>query len=231
MRIQLCAILASSLLLTACGAAGNGASGITQADQAVQQTNNQMAQIRAQTLKAQTALDSAQKAMNTLTNADGSFKFSILLGGVNVSDLGTCVSSQFQPGTILFLPQDIANALKCVLDDVVTVVKTADDDIGLAQTTLQAALAALPSTGTDQAAQIQALLSQISQMQTSFKVMIHSLAGQITIAVSFLNSLPTLASGVCPIPGVSFLCGGAVYLFLQPLVTEITTFQVQLSTL
>lgn len=229
MRIQLCAILASSLLLTACGGVGSGANGTTQADQAVQQANDQMAQIRAQAVRAQASLANAQKALSVLTNPDGSFKFSVLLG-VNVSDLGTCVSSQFQPGTMLFLPADIANAMKCVLDDVVTAVKTVKDDVGASKASLNAALAALPATATQEAAAIQALLVQIDQIQATYVTMVTTLASQITLATQFLNTLPALATGVCPIPvpGLNMVCGAAVSIFLQPLITEIATFQAQL---
>lgn len=231
MRIQLCFILAGSLLLSACSGMGNGNPGVTDADAAatIERVNNQMAQVKAAAQKAQLSITNAQNAMSVLTNPDGSFKFSILFGGLNVSDLGTCVQSKFTPGTMLFLPMDIANALKCVLDDVVTVVQSAKADIGLARTQLAAALANVQANSPE-ATEIQALMAQIDSVEASYSTLVHSLASQITLAVTYLNTLPTLATGVCPIPfpGLNLLCGGAVYLFIQPLVTEISSFQAAL---
>lgn len=234
MRIQLSLIVASTVLLTACGGLGKSATGTTDADAAaaVQQVNNQMAQVREAASKAQLSLDNAQNAMNVLTDANGHIKFSIFFGGVKVSDLGTCVKSQFSPDQLLFLPQDIANALKCVLDDVATVVSSVKDDIGMARSQLAAALANVQPNSLE-ATEIQALMAQIDSVETSYTTLIHSLAGQVTMAVTYLNTLPTLATGVCPMPfpGLNLICGGLVTIFIQPLVTEITSFQIQLQSL
>jgi hypothetical protein len=232
MRFQLCAILASTtLLLSACGGIGDSAKGTTDAEAAatVERVNTQMAQIRQSTQKAQASLNNAKNALGLLTDANGKFKFSVLFGGVNVSDMGACVKSQFNPGTILFLPQDIANALKCVLDDVVIVVKSVKTDVASARLQLSVAMANLPA-GSPQMQMIQAMMTELDQLEASYSTIIHTLASQLTLAVTFLQQLPALATGVCPIPfpGLNMICGGAVYLFLNPLITEITSFQADL---
>jgi hypothetical protein len=237
MRIQLCLILASSLFLTACGGVGSGAAGTTDADAAaaVQRVNSQMAQVKAAAVKAQTSLASAQNALSLITNADGSLKYSIFLG-INVStlgaDLGTCISSQFNVNQIIWLPQDIANAMKCILDDVTIAVKSAKDDIGTAEASLAAAMATLPA-GSPQLAEIQALMSQLTSIQSTYVSLVHQLASQVQLAVNFLNQLPALATGVCPMPfpGLNLICGAAASLFLNPLISEITSFQLALATL
>lgn len=234
MRFQLSLILASTMFLTACSGMGNSVSGPSdlQAAQAIERVNNQMAQVREAAAKAQLSLGNAQKAMSTLTDANGKIKFSIFFGGIKVSDLGQCVKSQFDASSVLFLPQDIADALGCVLDDVVILVKSVKDDIGMARTQLANALANLPA-GSPEIAAIQALMAQIDSVESSYTTLVHSLASQISLAVTYLNTLPTLATSVCPIPfpGLNLLCGTGVYLFIKPLVMEIMAFQSALQAL
>jgi hypothetical protein len=237
MRNQLCLILASTMFLTACGGVGSGATGTTDAAAAaaVDQVNAQMAQVKAAAAKAQMSLSNAQNAMSVIMNADGTIKYSVFLG-INVStlgsDLGTCISSQFSANQIIFLPQDIANALKCILDDVTTAVKSAKDDIATAQAQLASALASVQA-GSAQATEIQALMTELTQVQASYENLVHQLASQIQLGVNFLQGLPNLATGVCPMPfpGLNLLCGAAVSLFLNPLVTEIESFEISLATL
>jgi hypothetical protein len=237
MRLQICALMTVSLLLTACSGYGSSGSGSVASpsnssnqNQGSSVPNVNMAAIKTSVTSAQTAITSAQAALNQIVTESGMFNFSALIGGVNFGDLSSCVSAQFQPSQLLFLPEDIANALSCVLNDVVTVARTAKTDMANATAELNLALLSVPA-GSAEAVEIQSMITQVSTLQVNYVKMITSLAQQLNLISSGLNSLSSLASGVCPMPGLSFVCGAAVSLLLEPIQSAITTFQTQMETL
>lgn len=233
MRKQLCIILAFAMPLSACtgsmGSSYKSAAAVTNA-QAVPRVD--MASLKAEVVRAQAAIQAAQTNLSQIINPDGSFNWSALLGGVNFGDLSTCVNAQFTPGQLLFLPQDIANALTCVLSDVVTLASAAKNDMSDAMAQLNVSLAAT-AAGSPQAVEIQAMITEIQTLQTQYVTMIHGLATQISLATQFLATLPTLATSVCPIPvpGLTMVCGAAVGLLLAPIQNAIMNFQTSMETI
>lgn len=239
MRISKYATVMFALVLTACSGAGNSG-GSSDSSAAAQKAINQvnMTQIKSSVSNAKTALTNAQAAVAVIFNSDGSFNWSILWNGVNFSNLDsttqTCLAAAFPNQDVITMlissPQDIANALACILNDVVTVAGIATGDMNTALTLLNSALAQA-GTGSAEATEIQALITDIQSLQVSYKTLLTSLASQIGLANAFLSTLPSLASGVCPIPGLSFVCGFAVTEYIQPIEQEIMHFQDQLESL
>jgi|GEM_PF-6943556 len=238
MRIHLVVILASSLLLTACGAAGTGAGGVTASDQSAQDISKHMTAIKAEVSKAQVSLDNAQSALGTIFDSSGSFNWSIFFGGVDFSTLGadtqTCLQNAFPTKNVALLvltaPQDIANAMKCITSDVISVAGIANTDLNNALSILNTSLAAVPA-GSDQAIEIQAMITEVQSLKTTYSTTMQALASQLSIVTSFLNTLPTLASSAIPIPFLNLIVGMTVSSFVNPIVLVINQFQSQLSAL
>ena len=241
MRISKYAALVFALALTACNGAGNAASGSNSANSAeavgaAQKVN--IDQVKQSVTTAQSALQNAQTTLGTIFNSNGSFNWDIFLGGVDFSTLGTstqqCLANAFPTQNILALvltaPNDIATALGCIFNDVITVGGIANTDLNTAMTTLQAGLAAA-TPGTPDYIAIQSMISEVQSLQTTYSTTMQSVASQLNIAVTFLNELPTMATSLIPVPILSMLGGMVVQEFVQPIVTEIITFQNQLKAL
>lgn len=238
MRNYKCTALICALLMTACSGAGNsaGSSGTESAKAATQQIN--IDQIRQNVTKAESSLTNAQTALGTIFNSDGSFNWGIFLGGVDFSQLGagtqTCLQNAFPTQNVatlvLFAPNEIATALKCILDDVVSVAGIAQTDMANALNILNTALAQVPA-GSSDAVAIQAMVSEIQSLQVEYSTTMSLVSTQVGLAVTFLNTLPSMATSLIPVPILSMLGGMAVQMFVQPIVTEIITFQNQLKAL
>jgi hypothetical protein len=179
-----------------------------------------MQKIQAASDDASSAIAAAQTAMSAITNANGSFKWSILITGVNL-DTGAQGSSGVQPQ---FLTDGIAAKLTEILNNVVDKVKLAKSKIAEARTQLAVALATVdPASPMYQ--QIQDMMAQIDSIETSYMTLIHKLSSQISLVTTYMNTLPGLANTVCPIP---LVCGAAAYLLIEPIETAILNFQSQL---
>lgn len=197
-----------------------------------------MQEIQTSVGSAQTALANAQTALSTIFTSSGSFNWDIFLGGVNFTTLGTntvtCLQNAFPQNNIAMLvltsPSDIATALKCVLDDVVQVAGIANTDLNSAMSTLNSAMA-LATPGSADAQAIQAMITEVQTLQTEYNSTMTALASQLTIVTTFLNELPTMATGLIPIPIASLLVGMGIDMFVQPIVTEIINFQSELEAL
>lgn len=236
MRTQIGASILAICMLTACSGIGSPNSGSNVGIQAAKSVDT--VHVKASVATAQSSLQSAQAAMGTIFNSSGSFNWNIFLGGVDFSTMGPatqlCLASAFPTQNIAMLvltaPQDIANGLKCILDDVAATAGIANTDLNTALTTLNSALAQT-TPGSPDAIAIQAMINEIQPLQTSYTVLMQSLAGQLNLVVTFLLQLPSLATAAIPVPILSLFVGMGVSSFVQPIVVEVMHFQAQLQAL
>ena len=237
MKMPICGFILALAVLTGCGS-GNKTAGSFSSPSAQSIQSVDLAQIKLSVTNGQTALQNAQAALGNIFNSNGTFNWDIFFGGVNFSTLGantkTCLAAAFPKGNVAALvltaPSDIAAALKCILDDVATTAGIANIDLTTALTTLDAALALVPA-GSAEAVTIQSMITEVQSLQTSYSATMKGLAGQMNLVVTFLDQLPTLATGAVPIPIVSILVGMTVSDFVQPIVLEVMHFQSQLQAL
>lgn len=227
MRIQVCvAIAAVSFLMVGCGngmtAAGSG--GLTG-----QSVNGKidMQKIQESSNAAQTAINNAQTALSSITDPDGSFKWSVLLSGTLPSGISSGLSTPTSTSQVKLLTDGIAADLAQILNQVVAQVQLAKDNMTQARTTLQTALAQVDPNSAE-AAQINAMLTQLATMESGYLTLIHNLASQISIIITGINSLSGIANSFCPIPVV---CGAAVWVIVTPIQNVIQEFQMQLMSL
>jgi hypothetical protein len=240
MRSLMVSILTFSFLLTTgCGSPGSAA------NSAVGGVNSQsvaaavnISQVKASVATANASLTNAQAALDTIFSSSGSFNWSIFLGGVNFTTLGantqTCLANAFPKNNVLALvltaPADIATALKCILDDVASVAGIANTDLTNAMSILNASLAQT-TPGSADALAIQAMIDEVTPLQASYNTLMMSLGSQMSIVSTFLGELPTLATGVIPIPILSLFVGMGINAFIQPIEQEIMHFQSQIEAL
>ena len=197
-----------------------------------------MEQVRASTTAANTALTQAQALLGQIFTTNGTINYNVFLGGVDFGALSTstqaCVTAAFPTANplalVLTAPGDIAAALTCVLNDVVTVAGIANTDLNNALTILNGALAQA-TAGSAEATEIQSMITEVQNLQSQYNAAMQAVAMQVGLANQFLATLPTMATGVCPIPGLSIICGAAVSGFLTPVEAEITNFQHQIAAL
>jgi hypothetical protein len=197
-----------------------------------------MSQIHMSVDAAQTAILNGQNALSTIFNPDGSLNWNIFLGGVDFTAMSattqTCLTNAFPTNNIALLvltaPQDIATALKCILDDVATTAGIANTDLNTAITLLNQALA-MTVPGSPDAIAIQAMLTEITPLKADYDTTMQLLASQLTIVTGFLGTLSSLAEGAVPVPILNIFVGMTVSSFVQPIVTEILHFQAQLEAL
>ncbi|PWU14131.1 MAG: hypothetical protein C5B49_13700 [Bdellovibrio sp.] len=236
MRFQFLSLIFSMGLITACNGfkslAPDGGSANRSASVAPAIDMNK---IKLSVASAKVSVANAQQALGTIFNPDGTFNWDVFTGGVDFSTLGaktqTCLNNAFPNNPailVLTAPADIAVALKCILDDVVTVATAANTDLTSAISLLQSSLATA-TTGSAQAQEIQAMITQVQSLQTEYMTTLKTMSTQLSVVTTFLNQLPTLATGAIPIPVVSLLVGMTISSYVQPITTEINLFQSQIA--
>ena len=128
------------------------------------------------------------------------------------------------------LPNDIAKAVKCILDDVVQVAGIATTDLNSALSILNTALAQT-TAGSAEYIEIQSMISEIQTLETEYKGALSLVAVQMNLAITFLENLPSMATSLIPVPILSMFGGMLVQQFVQPIIVEIMHFQDQLNSL
>lgn len=235
MRFMKGTALVCALVLTACGGAGNSASGNAAAKASSVDINH----LQQTVTTAQSSLSAAQTALSAIFNPDGSFNWGIFLNGVNFSNLSTttqtCIQAAFPMKDplqiVLNSSADIAAALTCIFNDVVTVAGIASGDLNTALTTLNSALAQA-TPGSAEATMIQSMIDEVNTLQSKYTDAMTLVANEMNIATNYLdNVLPNLVTSVIPIPVLGMFGGMAVQAYLMPIVVSIQNFQKELKAL
>lgn len=221
MRSLILATAISGFFLTACaGSAGSSSSGSGQTASQGTDVKNvvDMQSLQKSSDNATAAISDAKAALDTITNKDGSFKFSVIF---QKDALNQVAKSQMEAQ---FLTDGLAAKLTTILNVVVDKVKLAKADIEKARAALTVELSKVDANS-PAAAQIQALMSQIDIVESQYSTLVHSLASKINLVTQGFNQLSGLANSFCPIPVV---CGAAVWLVLNPIEQAILDFQAKL---
>jgi hypothetical protein len=195
-----------------------------------------MAKVQQASSDANIAITNAQSALALITNANGSFKWTIIFNSSSLAAAAAAANATASTSSTptastqmeaQFITDGLAADLTTVLNLVVTKVQLAKTDIANARAAIAVQLAAAPA-GSAVAVQLQDIEAQIDTVEAQYVSLVHSLASQISLVTTAMNSLSGLANTFCPIP---IVCGVAVYILITPIEQAILAFQAKLMTI